>query len=136
MVKAIELATGFEIQAIERTVYRVRGARRDYFDERTALNKLAFIIADREFKTEDKATNYPDEKIILKDGTPAHRRGEMTPEYFERVRIVLGNLKELLKKEREIKRLEKEYENAKDKRQDAEFAANEALKKLMAAQNL
>ena len=115
MAKAIELATGFDIQVIERPVYRVRGARRDYFDERTALNKLAFIIVDRKFKAEGKATNYPDKKITLEDGTPSNKRGEMTPEYLEQVRIVLNNLKELTKKEREFKRLIKEKEKATEK---------------------
>lgn len=50
MVKAIELATGFEIQVVERPVYIINGAKRAYLSERAALNKLSSILTEREFR--------------------------------------------------------------------------------------
>lgn len=109
MDKPIELATGFEIQVVERTVYRVRGARRDYFTQKAALNKLAYLIAEREFKVEDKTTNYPDIDMINEDGAPVSIKGKNTPEFLARKNKILDNLGSLIKKERKIKQLQKRY---------------------------
>lgn len=136
MVKAIELATSFEIQVIERPVYRVLGAHRDYLSERAAINKLANLLTTQEFHNAGMETNYPDTKTHLEDGTPANKRGERRPEFIARKNEILNTLHRNLKQEREIKRLEMEYEKAKDKCKDADIIANEAYKKLMAAQNL
>ncbi|WP_272516115.1 MULTISPECIES: hypothetical protein [unclassified Providencia] len=136
MVKAIELATSFEIQVIERPVYRVRGAHRDYFSERAALNKLSNMMATQEFHDAGVDTNYPDIKTQLEDGTPTNKRGERKPEFIQRKSEILDELCSKLKREREIQRLEMEYKKAKDKRKDADIEVNEAHKKLIAVQNL
>lgn len=136
MVKAIELATAFEIQVVERPVYIINGAKRAYLSERAALNKLSSILTEREFHEEGIETNYEDESITLENGTIAHKRGEPTEHFMERKEAKHAELSEKLKKEREIKRLEMEYEKAKDKCKDADIVANEVYKKLMTAQNL
>lgn len=136
MVKAIELATDFAIQVVERPVYIINGAKRAYLSERAALNKLSSILTEREFREEGIETNYEDESVTLENGTIAHKRGEPTEHFMDRKEAKYAELSEKLKKEREIKRLEMEYEKAKDKCKDADIVANEVYKKLIAAQNL
>lgn len=136
MVKAIELATGFEIQVVERPVYIINGAKRAYLSERAALNKLSSILTEREFRKAGLKTNHPDTTTYSEDGTPVNNRGEPLPEFMTCKAEVFDKLHESLNKEREIKRLEMEYEKAKDKCKDADIIANEAYKKLIAAQNL
>lgn len=135
MTKSIELATGFEIQVIERPAYRVLGAHRDYFSERAAINKLSNLLTTQEFYNAGMDTNYPDIKTHLEDGTPTNKRGERKPEFIVRKKEILNTIRNNLKREREIKRLEKEYEKAKDKCKDADSLANDVLKKLIEAQN-
>lgn len=136
MVKAIELATAFEIQVVERPVYIINGAKRAYLSERAALNKLSSILTEREFRKAGLKTNHPDTVTYHEDGTPVNNRGEPLPEFMARKAEIFDRLHEALNKEREIKRLEMEYEKAKDKCKDADIVANEVYKKLMAAQNL
>ncbi|HHR6132224.1 TPA: hypothetical protein ACS72K_003873 [Providencia alcalifaciens] len=135
MVKAIELATEFEVRVVERPVYIINGAKRAYLNERAALNKLSSIIAERVIRKEGFETNYEDVSVTLEDGTIAHKRGEPTEYFMERKEAIYTELSEKLKKERKIKRLELEYEKAKGKCKDADTLANEALKKLIEAQN-
>lgn len=134
--EAIEKATDNQITIAMRPVYIIAGANRAYLSERSALNKLANILTEREFHKEGIETNYEDEHITLENGTIAHKRGEPTEHFMERKEAKYAELSEKLKKEREIKRLEMEYEKAKDKCKDADIIANEAYKKLMAAQSL
>ncbi|MBQ0328442.1 hypothetical protein J9231_11340 [Providencia rettgeri] len=134
--QAIEKASKGEITIEMRPVYIINGAKRAYLSERAALNKLSSILTEREFREEGIETNYEDESVTLENGIIAHKRGEPTEHFMERKEAKYAELSERLKKEREIKRLEMEYEKAKDKCKDADIVANEVYKKLIAAQNL
>lgn len=113
--EAIEKASKGEITIEMRPVYVVSGANHAYLSQGGALNKLAYIIAEKQFRDEGKPTNFPDEETALEDGTPAHKTGEITPEYLERKNEVLNELKAALRHENEITRLRLEYIRAGDK---------------------
>ena len=100
--EAIEKASKGEITIEMRPVYVVSGANHAYLSQGGALNKLAYIIAEKQFRAEGKPTNYPDEETALEDGTPANKTGEITPEYLERKNEVLNELKAALRRENEI----------------------------------
>ena len=100
--EAIENASKGEITIEMRPVYVVSGANHAYLSQGGALNKLAYIIAEKQFRDEGKPTNFPDEETALEDGTPAHKTGEITPEYLERKNEVLNELKAALRRENEI----------------------------------
>ncbi|EPX8933652.1 hypothetical protein ACW5X7_000994 [Morganella morganii] len=112
--EAIEKASKGEITIEMRPVYVVSGANHAYLSQGGALNKLAYIIAEKQFRDEGKPTNFPGEETALEDGTPAHKTGEITPEYLERKNEVLNELKAALRHENEIVKLNAEYEKAKN----------------------
>lgn len=113
--EAIEKASKGEITIEMRPVYVVSGANHAYLSQGGALNKLAYIIAEKQFRDEGKPTNFPDEETALEDGTPAHKTGEITPEYLERKNEVLNELKAALRRENEIAKLRGEYIRASEK---------------------
>ncbi|MBN7840902.1 hypothetical protein J0A78_05370 [Providencia rettgeri] len=107
--KPVEKATAFGIKVITREVYLVQPVGKSYFTEDAALNKYAHILASEEFSLLGKPTNEPDIKTQLPDGTPAVERGAMLPEYIDRQAEIYRELKEKLKDEKHILRLEKEW---------------------------
>lgn len=113
--EAIEKASKGEITVEMRPVYVVSGANHAYLSQGGALNKLAYIIAEKQFHAEGKPTNFPDEKVKLEDGTPSNKTGEITPEYLERKNEVLNELKTSLRHENEIVKLKAEYHKANKK---------------------
>ncbi|HEM8846897.1 TPA: hypothetical protein U2R10_003977, partial [Proteus mirabilis] len=104
-----------------------------YLSQGGALNKLAYIIAEKQFRDEGKPTNFPDEETALEDGTPAHKTGEITPEYLERKNEVLSELKAALRRENEIVKLKAEYHKAHKKLVSAQEKASIAKWKLQSA---
>ncbi|MDE9589961.1 hypothetical protein KKJ14_20610, partial [Xenorhabdus bovienii] len=70
-LKPIETATNQDIQIEMREVYVVRGASKAYFSEKGALNKLAYVRAQKQFNEEDRPSNFPTQKVIQEDGTSA-----------------------------------------------------------------
>lgn len=133
--EAIEKASKGEITIEMRPVYIINGAKRAYLSERAALNKLSSLFTEREFRKSGRITNEPDTLVTLENGTEAVRRGAPTNEFMGFKEGVLIMLLEDVKKEKEILRLQAEYEKAKGKCKDADTLANEALKKLIEAQN-
>ncbi|OAT54014.1 hypothetical protein [Providencia heimbachae] len=117
--KPVELATRHDIQVITREVYLVQPCGKSYFTEDAAVNKYAHILASDEFHQLGKSTNEPDIETRLPDGTPAFKRGAMTPEYIDRQAEIYQELKEKLKDEKCISRLEKEWQKANDKLEEA-----------------
>ena len=113
--EAIEKATDSQITIAMRPVYIIAGANRAYLSERSALNKLANILTEREFHKEGIETNYEGEKCELENGTIAFKRGEPTEHFMERKEAKLTELQERLKQERNIERLQKEYAKAVEK---------------------
>ncbi|MGG4606792.1 hypothetical protein [Providencia sp. Me31A] len=110
--EAIEKASKGEITIEMRPVYIINGAKRAYLSERSALNKLSSIIAEREVRKQGFETNYEDIPVTLEDGTTAVKRGEPT-EYFMGVKEgILIALHEHLKKEKQIIKLQEEYAKA------------------------
>ncbi|WP_377227078.1 hypothetical protein, partial [Proteus mirabilis] len=100
---------------------------RAYLSERSALNKLANILTEREFHKEGIETNYEGEQRELEDGTIAFKRGEPTEHFMERKEAKLTELQERLKQERNIERLQKEYAKAVEKADRLYYALNNAL---------
>ncbi|HEI9846712.1 TPA: hypothetical protein SLN72_003728 [Morganella morganii] len=133
--EAIEKASKGEITIEMRPVYVVSGANHAYLSQGGALNKLAYIIADKQFRAEGKPTNFPDEKTALEDGTPAYKTGEITPEYLECKNEVLNELKAALRRENEIMKLKVEHKKAIKKATDAQEALSIASWKLKSAIN-
>lgn len=133
--EAIEKASKGEITIEMRPVYVVSGANHAYLSQGGALNKLAYIIAEKQFRAEGKPTNYPDEETALEDGTPANKTGEITPEYLERKNEVLNELKAALCRENEIMKLNGEYEKAKNNATAAQEKLSIASWKLKSAIN-
>lgn len=122
--EAIEKATDNQITIAMRPVYIIEGANRAYLSERSALNKLANILTEREFHKEGIETNYQGERYELENGTIAFKRGEPTEHFMERKEAKLSELHERLKQERNIERLQKEYAKAVEKYDDAEKEAD------------
>lgn len=122
--EAIEKATDNQITIAMRPVYIITGANRAYLSERSALNKLANILTEREFHKEGIETNYEGEQCELENGTVAFKRGEPTEHFMDRKEAKLTELQERLKKERHIERLQKEYTKAAIKYEDAEKETN------------
>ncbi|EPF5871934.1 TPA: hypothetical protein ON737_001684 [Morganella morganii] len=133
--EAIEKASKGEITIEMRPVYVVSGANHAYLSQGGALNKLAYIIAEKQFRAEGKPTNYPDEETELEDGTPANKTGEITPEYLERKNEVLNELKAAMRHENEIVKLNAEYEKAKNNATTAQEKLSIASWKLKSAIN-
>ncbi|MGA4655965.1 hypothetical protein ACK6ST_03535 [Proteus terrae] len=122
--EAIEKATDNQITIAMRPVYIIAGANRAYLSERSALNKLANILTERQFHKEGIETNYEGEQCELENGTVAFKRGEPTEHFMDRKEAKLTELQERLKKERHIERLQKEYTKAAIKYEDAEKETN------------
>ncbi|WP_208323161.1 hypothetical protein [Morganella morganii] len=133
--EAIENASKGEITVEMRPVYVVSGANHAYLSQGGALNKLAYIIAEKQFRDEGKPTNFPDEETALEDGTPAHKTGEITPEYLERKNEVLNELKAEMRHESKIVKLNAEYEKAKNNATTAQEKLSIASWKLKSAIN-
>lgn len=131
--EAIEKASKGEITIEMRPVYVVSGANHAYLSQGGALNKLAYIIAEKQFRDEGKPTNFPDEETALEDGTPAHKTGEITPEYLERKNEVLNELKAAMRHENEIIKLKAEYHKANKKLVFAQEKVSIAKWKLQSA---
>lgn len=128
--EAIEKATDNQITIAMRPVYIITGANRAYLSERSALNKLANILTEREFHKEGIETNYEGEQCELENGTIAFKRGEPTEHFMDRKEAKLTELQERLKQERNIERLQKEYDKAVDKYNKAEEEADRLFYKL------
>lgn len=133
--EAIEKATDNQITIAMRPVYIIAGANRAYLSERSALNKLANILTEREFHKEGIETNYEGEQCELENGTIAFKRGEPTEHFMDRKEAKLTELQERLKQERNIERLQKEYAKAAIKYEDAEKETNRLYYKLKNALN-
>lgn len=121
--EAIEKATDNQITIAMRPVYIIEGANRAYLSERSALNKLANILTEREFHKEGIETNYEGEQCELENGTIAFKRGEPTEHFMDRKEAKLTELHERLKHERHIERLQKRYDKAVDEYNEAERKA-------------
>lgn len=117
--KPVELATDHDIQIITREVYLVQPCNKSYFTEDAAINKYAHILASEEFCKAGKPANEPDIKTTLQDGTPATRRGAMLDEYIARQDEIYHELKQKVKDEKSISKLESEWQKANDKFEDA-----------------
>ncbi len=117
--KPIEHATGYDIQIITREVYLVQPCSKSYFTEDAAINKYAHILANAEFSELGKPTNEPDIKTELADGTPSVKRGEMLDEYVTRQAEIYIALKQKIRDEKNMSRLEKEWQKANEKYEDA-----------------
>ncbi|MDE9467515.1 hypothetical protein [Xenorhabdus bovienii] len=114
-LKPIETATNQDIQIKTREVYVVRGSGKAYLSEKSALNKLAYVRAQKQFNKEDRPSNFPAQEVIQEDGTSALRKGKMRPEFMKRHAQVLEELKADVRQVREIARLKKECKKAKEK---------------------
>ncbi|WFQ81312.1 hypothetical protein PXH59_09860 [Xenorhabdus sp. SF857] len=110
--KPIENVTDLEILIEPREVYVVRGANKAYLSESGALNKLAYVRAQREFNKEGKESNFPSKKVKQEDGTTAFELGKMRPEFMERQAQVLEELKADIRREKEKIALQKKYSKA------------------------
>ncbi|MDE9536926.1 hypothetical protein [Xenorhabdus bovienii] len=114
-LKPIETATNQDIKIELRDVYVVRGSGKAYLSEKGALNKLAYVRAQKQFNAEDRPSNFPTQKVIQEDGTSALRDGKMRPEFIERHAQVLEELKADVRREREKIALRKKYSKAINK---------------------
>ncbi|MDE9496220.1 hypothetical protein KKJ09_22335, partial [Xenorhabdus bovienii] len=114
-LKPIETATNQDIQIKTREVYVVRGSGKTYLSEKGALNKLAYVRAQKQFNEEDRPSNFPAQEVIQEDGTSALRDGKMRPEFIERHAQVLEELKIRIRLEKEIIQLRKKTREARDK---------------------
>ncbi|CDH34875.1 hypothetical protein [Xenorhabdus bovienii] len=115
ILKPIETATNQDIQIETREVYVVRGSGKAYLSEKSALNKLAYVRAQKQFNKEDRPSNFPAQEVIQEDGTSALRDGKMRPEFIERHAQVLEELKIRIRLEKEIIQLRKKTREARDK---------------------
>ncbi|MDC9622108.1 hypothetical protein PSI22_10770 [Xenorhabdus sp. XENO-7] len=133
ILKPIEAATNQDITIELRDVYVVHGSGKTYLSEKGALNKLAYVRAQKQFNKEDRPSNFPAEEVIQEDGTPALRNGEMRPEFIERHAQVLEELKADVRRERDLIRTQKEYRKAREnvrKAHDELLALGRKLSKL------
>lgn len=117
--KPIEYATGYDIQIITREVYLVQPCSKSYFTEDAAVNKYAHILASQEYREAGKPIREPDTKTELADGTPSVKRGEMIDEYVTRQAEIYLELKQKIRDEKSISRLENEWQKANEKYEDA-----------------
>ncbi|CDM89346.1 hypothetical protein [Xenorhabdus bovienii] len=115
ILKPIETATNQDITIELRDVYVVRGSGKTYLSEKGALNKLAYVRAQKQFNADERPSNFPAEEVIQEDGTSALRRGKMRPEFIERHAQVLEELKADVRREREKIALRKKYSKAMNK---------------------
>lgn len=128
--EAIENASKGEITIEMRPVYVVSGANHAYLSQGGALNKLAYIIAEKQFHAEGKQTNEPAQAIRLENGATAWKAGAPRDEFIERKNEVLNELKAALRHENDIVKLKAEYEKANNK------VATEQMKVLAIATRL
>lgn len=128
--EAIEKASKGEITIEMRPVYVVSGANHAYLSQGGALNKLAYIIAEKQFHAEGKQTNEPAQAIRLENGATAWKAGAPRDEFIERKNEVLNELKTALRHENDIVKLKAEYEKANNK------VATEQMKVLAIATRL
>lgn len=133
--EAIEKASKGEITVEMRPVYVVSGANHAYLSQDGALNKLAYIIAEKQFHAEGKKTNEPAQAIQLEGGATAYKAGAPRDEFIERKDEVLSELKAALKKEKEIVQLKAEHEKAIEKATAAQEALSASSLKLKSAIN-
>ncbi|WP_275355686.1 hypothetical protein [Xenorhabdus bovienii] len=132
-LKPIETATNQDIKIELREVYVVRGASKAYFSEKGALNKLAYVRAQKQFNEEDRPSNFPTQKVIQEDGTSALRDGKMRPEFMERHTQLLEELYANIKRERDLIRTKKKHSEAMErhrKTQDELVALGNKILKL------
>lgn len=113
--EAIEKASKGEITIEMRPVYVVSGANHAYLSQGGALNKLAYIITEKQFRAEGKQTNEPTQPHQFEDGTTAWKAGAPRDEFIERKNEVLNELKAALRHENKIVKLNAEYEKANSK---------------------
>ncbi|ETO41450.1 hypothetical protein [Morganella sp. EGD-HP17] len=133
--EAIEKASKGEITIEMRPVYVVSGANHAYLSQGGALNKLAYIIAEKQFHAEGKQTNEPAQAIRLENGATAWKAGAPRDEFIERKNEVLNELKAALRRENEIMKLKVEHKKAIKKATDAQEALSIASWKLKSAIN-
>lgn len=133
--EAIEKASKGEITIEMRPVYVVSGANHAYLSQSGALNKLAYIISEKQFHAEGKKTNEPAQAIQLEGGAIAYKAGAPRDEFIERKDEVLSELKTALKKEKEIVQLKAEHEKAIEKATAAQEALSASSLKLKSAIN-
>ncbi|RUT66368.1 hypothetical protein CKG00_08150 [Morganella morganii] len=126
--EAIEKASKGEITIEMRPVYIINGAVRARLTERAALNKLASLITQREFHKDGRPTNEPDMLVKNENGDEIVRRGEPTASFMGFKEGVLISLLDSLRKEKEIAKLEKQYQAANAK-------SDSLLKELISAKN-
>ncbi|WMV71688.1 hypothetical protein [Xenorhabdus griffiniae] len=119
-LKPIEVATALEILIEPREVYVVRGANKAYLSEGGALNKLAYVRAQEQFNEEGKESNFPAKKVKQEDGTTKVILGSMRPEFIARHAQVLEELKDSVKRERDLIRTKKEHLKAIEKHRKAQ----------------
>lgn len=131
--EVIEKASKGEITIEMRPVYIVSGANHAYLSQGGALNKLAYIIAEKQFHAEGKETNEPAQAIRLEDGATAYKAGAPRDEFIERKNEVLNELKAALRHENEIVKLKAEYHKAQKKLVSAQEKASIAKWKLQSA---
>lgn len=113
--ESIEKASNGEITIEMRPVYVVSGANHAYLSQGGALNKLAYIIAEKQFRDEGKQTNEPASPYRREDDTIGWKPGDPLDEFIERKNEVLNELKAALRHENEITKLRKEYIKASEK---------------------
>ncbi|MDE9504591.1 hypothetical protein KKJ18_22205, partial [Xenorhabdus bovienii] len=80
----------------------------------------AYVRAQKQFNEEDRPSNFPTQKVIQEDGTPALRKGKMRPEFMKRHAQVLEELKADVKRERDLIRTQKEHRKAMEKYRKAQ----------------
>ncbi|HEI8570210.1 TPA: hypothetical protein SLE56_000513 [Morganella morganii] len=131
--EAIEKASKGEITIEMRPVYVVSGANHAYLSQGGALNKLAYIIAEKQFRDEGKQTNEPAQPHQFEDGTTAWKAGAPRDEFIERKNEVLNELKAALRHENEIVKLKAEYHKANKKLVSAQEKVSVAKWKLQSA---
>ncbi|WP_275380451.1 hypothetical protein [Xenorhabdus bovienii] len=132
-LKPIETATNQDIKIELRDVYVVRGSGKAYLSEKGALNKLAYVRAQKQFNAEDRPSNFPAQEVIQEDGTSALRQGEMRPEFMKRHAQVLEELYANIKRERDLIRTKKKHSEAMErhrKTQDELVALGNKILKL------
>ncbi len=125
--EAIEKATDNQITIAMRPVYIIEGANRAYLSERSALNKLANILTEREFHKEGIETNYEGEQCELENGTVAFKRGEPTEHFMERKEAKLSELHKRLKQERNYAKAVEKYDEAEKEADRLYYELNNAL---------
>ena len=126
--EAIEKVSKGEITIEMRPVYIINGAPCARLTERAALNKLASLITQREFRKDDRPTNEPDIMVDNGYGEMMPRSGKPTEQFMAVKEGVYIGLLDSLRQEKEIARLEKRYQAANEKTQSL-------LKELITAQN-